>query len=56
MRVREKMNALYVVGAVVLAGYIGLLANSWWWFAVVLALLVALNVYAGNIRLASNRR
>jgi hypothetical protein len=55
MRVREKMNGLYAVGAVVLAGYVGLVANSWW-FAIVLVLGLALNLYMGNIRLVSGRR
>jgi membrane protein implicated in regulation of membrane protease activity len=55
MSARKKMNSMYVGAAALLAAFIGLVYSSWWVSAVALAVLLVMNVLAGNIRPASNR-
>jgi len=52
MGARRKLNQLYATGAVVLAGFLGLVFQSWWAFAAFLLGLIGLNVWGGSIRLA----
>ena len=52
MSARRKLNQLHATGAALLAGWVGLVFQSWWAFAAVLAAGVGLNVWGGNIRLA----
>lgn len=52
MSARRKLNQLYATGAVVVAGLLGLAAQSWWAFAAFLVLLLGLQVWGGSIRLA----
>ena len=50
MSARKKLNSAYIGGSLVLSGAIGLLAQSWLAFLVLLALLLAAHLYEGNIR------
>ncbi len=52
MSARRKLNQLYASGAAILAGWLGLVFQSWWAFAAVLVGMLALNVWGGTIRLA----
>jgi hypothetical protein len=52
MSARRKLNQLYATGAMLLAGFLGLVFQSWWAFAAFLIGGVGLNVWGGNIRLA----
>jgi hypothetical protein len=56
MSARKKLNSLYLGGAAILAAFVGLVFQSWWVFAVALALFLAMHVQSGNIRLAVSRR
>ena len=47
---RNKLNRSYFNGSLVLAGLVGWLTGSWLAFFVVLAVLLAWNVCAGQIR------
>ena len=49
-------NAIHGYGALFWAGVFGVVANSWWMFAVALAAILALHVHAGHIRLARRPR
>ena len=51
MSARKKLNSAYVGGSLVTAAAFGLLAGSWWVFALVLIVLLACNFYEGNIRI-----
>lgn len=51
MGIRQRLNAGFFQGSVLLAGLVGWLAQSWTVFALVLLAAVALNLYAGEIRL-----
>ena len=51
MGIRQRLNAGYFQGSVLLAGVAGWLAQSWGLFALVLLAALALNLYAGEIRL-----
>jgi hypothetical protein len=53
---REKLNQAFVSGSVLLAGAAGLLAQSWPVFWLALAVLLASNVYLGEIRLRKRPR
>ena len=48
---RGKLNQSYATGALLIAAFLGLGYNSWWTFGVAAAILLALNVLGGNIRL-----
>lgn len=50
MGARQKLNRVSLMGDAVLAGIAGALMNSWLAFFAVLALLIGLDVHAGDIR------
>jgi hypothetical protein len=50
MGARQKLNAAYFQGSVVVAAVAGLLADSWPVFFITLAVLVGANLCAGDIR------
>jgi hypothetical protein len=50
MGARQKLNAAYFQGSVVVAAVAGLVTESWPVFFVALAALVGTNLCAGNIR------
>lgn len=50
MSARKKLNSAYIGGSVVLSGAIGLMAQSWLVFCILLILLLAVHLYEGNIR------
>jgi hypothetical protein len=56
MSARRKLNSVYLAGAVGLAAGVGRWCESWWAFAGVLVVAVALAVEAGHIRLTRARR
>jgi hypothetical protein len=47
---RHKLNQAYVTGCVLLAGVAGYLSGSWLVFGIALAVLLAANLYSGDIR------
>jgi hypothetical protein len=47
---RQKLNAVYLVGEIFLAGIVGIVMWDWIYFFVLLAILIAISVYAGRIR------
>jgi hypothetical protein len=53
---RRQLNLVYGGGAVVLAGYAGVLFHSWWAFAAVLPAVLWVHVRHRSIRLAGRRR
>jgi hypothetical protein len=55
MGARRKLNAGYTATAVIGAGVAGLVFQSWWAFVIGLAVLIGLNVHAGNIRPSPRR-
>jgi hypothetical protein len=55
MGARQKLNAAYFQGSVVVATVAGLLAQSWTIFLIALGLLVGANVYMGEIRPPKNK-
>ena len=48
---RGKLNQSYATGALLIAAFLGLVFSSWWTFGVAAAILLALNVLGGNIRI-----
>jgi hypothetical protein len=56
MRARNKLNAGYMAWGVIGAGVAGLVFQSWWAFVIGLAVMIGLNVHAGNIRPSPRRR
>lgn len=50
MNARRKLNQLHLTGDIVLAGIAGMIAQSWWIFFLALAVLVGLDLHAGQIR------
>jgi hypothetical protein len=50
MGARKKLNASYASGSVVIAAVAGCLAESWSVFFVGLVVLLAINLYLGEIR------
>ena len=55
MGARRKLNAGYTTWAVIGAVVAGLVFQSWWAFVIGLAVLIGLNVHAGDIRPAPRR-
>ena len=51
MNARRKLNGAYFTGSLLLAALAGGLSQSWVVFALALAVLVVLNLNAGDIRL-----
>ncbi len=56
MGARQKLNAGYFQGSLLLAALVGGLSSSWGVFAVALGLLIVGNVIAGDIRGRRNDR
>jgi 1,4-dihydroxy-2-naphthoate octaprenyltransferase len=56
MGARQKLNSAYFIGAFALAVLVGLATQSWVVFLVTLAVLVASQVYTGQIRPDRRRR
>ena len=54
MGARQKLNQVYATASLLLATFIGCLAQSWAAFVIALIVLLALNLLAGDIR--PNRR
>jgi hypothetical protein len=50
MGARQKLNSGYFLGSVLLAYLAGCLTESWVVLLVVLAILIAINLYNGEIR------
>ena len=50
MGAREKLNAAYLNGSLLLAAVAGCLVESWLVFVLTLAVLLVLNLYAREIR------
>ena len=50
MNARKKLNAAYLGGSLAAASAIGWLTGSWGIFAILLAVLIALNLLGGDIR------
>lgn len=50
MGARTRLNRAYFNGSLVVAGLVGLVAQSWPLFFVALAVLLASNLYLGEIR------
>jgi hypothetical protein len=55
MNARRKLNTTYIYGCILVAGWVGLVLQSWWGFGIALGVLLALNVWGGSIRLAPVR-
>jgi len=56
MPARQRLNAAYFQGSVLLAGLIGWACSSWAAFAAALGVLLAGNLLAGDIRPTGWRR
>lgn len=54
MGARQKLNRAFINGSLLIAGVIGVIAQSWTVFLIVLGLSVALGVMAGDIRWKKN--
>jgi len=50
MGARQKLNSAYFVGSLLFAGLAGAATQSWFVFVLAVAVLVALNIYLGEIR------
>ena len=50
MGARQRLNSLYFVGALVSAGLIGGLTNSWAVFLIAVVVLTIALIHGGNIR------
>ena len=55
MGAREKLNEAYVIGSLFLAAVAGSIAGSWLVFIIAAAILLALNLHAGDIRPSGRR-
>lgn len=55
MSARQKLNSAHINGSLIVAGVIGLGAQSWLVFLLALGVLVALATSTGGIRLAPRR-
>jgi hypothetical protein len=55
MSARHKLNASYGAGALILAAFIGLAAQSWTVFIVAAVVTLGLSVAGGDIRLSGRR-
>lgn len=55
MHTRQRLNRGYFQGSLLVAGVIGWLTQSWSVFALTMAILVVLNIAAGEIRLTRRR-
>ena len=50
MGAREKLNEAYVMGSLFLAAVAGAISGSWMVFIIAAAILLGLNLHAGDIR------
>ena len=50
MGAKQKLNNAYFTGSLLLAGFVGWAAGSWWVFLITALLLLALNLCNGDIR------
>jgi hypothetical protein len=50
MGARQKLNQAFVTGSLVVAAFIGIIADSWLVFLVALAVLIGSNLYGQDIR------
>ena len=55
MGAREKLNASYFTGSLIVAALLGLVTESWPVFFLALAVLLASNLYLREIRLRQGR-
>ena len=53
---RDKLNAIYAVGAIGVAALLGAIAGSWLLFLLVAVGLVGVFIQTGQIRLADDRK
>ena len=53
---RQKLNAAYIHGALIVAGLVAAIAQSWTLFALILAILLMTAVTSGHIRLKARPR
>ena len=56
MQLRERLNAGYFTGSLLLAAILGGAAGSWLVFGLALVVLVSLNMYNREIRLSPSHR
>jgi hypothetical protein len=56
MNARQRINQYYATLAIVLATFIGLVANSWIVFAIAAPVLLALQLIGGVIRIGGSSR
>jgi hypothetical protein len=56
MSARHKLNEAYGAGALVIAGIIGLMAQSWTVFIIAAVIALGLGVIGGSIRLRGRRQ
>lgn len=56
MDARQKLNSAFFNGSLLLAGAVGMLTQSWLVFGVALTVLLAANLYAGDIRPTKRKR
>ena len=56
MTARQKLNRLHLSGDIMLAAIAGMVAGSWWVFAVGVVVLVALDIHTGQVRTAKRRK
>jgi len=56
MGARNKLNEAYAAGALIVAGVIGLAAQSWAVFAIAAVITLGLSVVGGGIRWKRGRR
>ena len=55
MGTRQKINAAYLNGSLIIAAIIGLSTQSWWIFIASLLVILATSLYTGGIRPKSSR-
>ena len=55
MSARQKLNAAYIQGGLIVAAFVGALVQSWVVFAIAAAVLIGLSLLGGEIRPRSRR-
>ena len=56
MGARQRLNGIYILGSVIIAGVIGGVAESWTVFIVAACLLIAVMISGGDIRPTGRHR
>ena len=56
MGARQKLNAAFINGAILIALFIGIAVGNFWIGACAFGVLFALSTYAGDIRLKPTKR